>query len=98
MSTHPTTPGPVVHRGTIDSFAPVACDGSPIEVHSPLIFSGRLVPSQVMIGTEKTTGMQIVNASMLHVPTHLPATAVAVVLAVQVGWPTKPAISVSNIR
>ena len=63
---HPTPPGPVLHSGTIDSFAAVACDGSPIDVYSPPILSGRLVPSQVMIGIEKVTGMQIVRPSMLH--------------------------------
>src|SRR5690242_19431889 len=98
MVSHPTPPGPVLHSGTIDSLAAVACDGSPIDVYSPPILSGRLVPSHVMIGTENVTGMQIVKPSMLHVPIHLPAMAVALAPAVHDAWPIMRASRVSKVR
>src|SRR6188768_1715792 len=86
MSSQPTPPGPFLHSGTIDSYCPLVSARAMSrptsgQFESPMR-SGRLVPSHVVIGMEKVTGMMPHPSSARQMLRSAPARAVASALEV----------------
>ncbi len=94
MSSQPTPPGPFLHSGTIDMYCP---DVSALATsrltsgQSTPMRSGRLDPSQVVMGIEKVTGATPHPSEAEQMLRSAPAMAVAFAPDVIVLMPTMPA-------
>src|SRR5262249_52336436 len=100
MSSHPTPPGPFLHRGTIDSYAPAVSAfaiSRPTSGQSWPMRSGLLLPSHVVTGIEKVTGSAPQPSAAEQTLRSAPAIAVAVALAVHVFMPRTPARNVLKV-